>query len=68
VGRQKWKQEIGYHKRSLAETGMYRFKTIFADKLTSREIKQQEKETQIKCKILNKMAHMGMPESYYVPY
>ena len=29
VGRKAWKQEVGYHRRSLAETQMYRVKTIF---------------------------------------
>lgn len=68
IGRKNWKEEINYHKRSLAETGMYRFKTIFGDKLTSREMKQQEKEVLIKCKILNQMTHLGMPKSYKVEY
>lgn len=66
IGRQKWKEEISYHKRSLAETGMYRFKTIFDERLTSRIIEQQEKEVQIKCKILNQMTHLGMPDSYCI--
>ena len=29
AGRKRWKQESGYHRRSLAETAMFRFKTIF---------------------------------------
>lgn len=29
VGRAEWKAEIGYHRRSLSETGMYRMKTLF---------------------------------------
>jgi len=67
IGREKWKEEISYHKRSLAETGMYRFKTIFDERLSSRDRDQQEKEAQIKCKIINKMTQLGMPESYCVP-
>lgn len=67
VGRKKWKAEINYHKRSLAETGMYRYKTIFDDRLTSRDTEQQAIEVQIKCKILNQMVHLGMPDSYAVP-
>jgi hypothetical protein len=27
--RKKWKKEVGYHKRSLAETGVFRFKALF---------------------------------------
>lgn len=29
LGRKNWKKQSGYHKRSLAETAMYRLKTIF---------------------------------------
>jgi len=29
VGRARWKQESGYHRRSLAETAMFRLKTIY---------------------------------------
>lgn len=29
VGRKRWKQESGYHRRSLAETAVFRLKTIF---------------------------------------
>ncbi|NEO94822.1 MAG: transposase [Moorea sp. SIO3G5] len=29
VGRSQWKQESGYHRRSLSETAMFRFKVIF---------------------------------------
>ena len=27
VGRKAWKQEVGYHRRSLVETAMFRYKT-----------------------------------------
>src|SRR5262249_17252447 len=29
VGRRRWKREAGYHKRSLAETAVFRFKGLF---------------------------------------
>jgi hypothetical protein len=32
-GKPQWKRESNYHRRSLAETGVFRFKTIFTDKL-----------------------------------
>jgi hypothetical protein len=32
-GRQAWKDRIGYHRRSLAETAMYRMKRCFGDHL-----------------------------------
>lgn len=37
VGRKTWKHESGYHRRSLAETIMFRFKTLFGGKLRSRK-------------------------------
>jgi IS5 family transposase len=36
AGRKKWKQEIGYHRRSLAETQMFRVKTIFGGRVSAR--------------------------------
>lgn len=65
-GKAKWKREAGYHRRSLAETGVFRFKTIFGDKLQSRLQDNQFQEMIIKCAALNRMTHLGMPESYKV--
>lgn len=65
-GKKKWKEESNYHRRSLAETGVFRFKTIFTDKLQSREIENQFSEMIIKCAALNRMTHLGMPDSYKV--
>jgi IS5 family transposase len=60
-GRKKWKKQSGYHRRSIAESSMYRLKTVFGEKLSSRDIMQQEVEVKIKCYTLNKMAELGMP-------
>lgn len=65
-GRAKWKRESEYHRRSLAETGMFRFKRMFSDKLQSRSIGNEFQEMMIKCAILNRMTHLGKPESYKV--
>ncbi len=62
-GKKKWKKVHGYHKRSLAETTMFRYKTIFGDKLQSRTYEHQCVEALLTCKILNKMTLCGMPES-----
>ena len=64
--RKQWKERSGYHKRSLVETQMFRLKTIFGRGLSSRNIKNQAIESFIKCKSLNRMTHLGMPESYRV--
>ena len=60
-GRKAWKHQVNYHRRSLVETSMYRYKTIFGDHLQSRETERQKVEVKLKCKILNKMTQMGMP-------
>jgi hypothetical protein len=67
VGRQKWKEGSGYHIRSLSETGMFRWKTIFGGVLRARDFARQKTEILIKSRILNKMTYLGMPESYAVP-
>jgi hypothetical protein len=65
-GRQQWKQDCGYHIRSLAETIMFRLKTIFGDKLSARLLETQTTQALIRCLALNRMTHLGMPESYLV--
>ena len=62
--RQQWKKESGYHRRSLAETAVFRLKTIFGDKLSSREFEAQANEVFLRCAALNRMTHLGMPQSY----
>ena len=66
AGRKRWKQESGYHRRSLAETAMFRFKTIFGSYLQARKLPQQKVEAKVKCAALNRMTHLGMPDSYRV--
>ena len=65
-GRKSWKAETGYHIRSLAETIMFRLKTIFDDKLSARLLETQTTQASIRCLALNKMTHLGMPKSYPV--
>lgn len=62
-GRKKWKQAVHYHKRSIAENTMFRYKTILGDKLQSRIFENQCTEASLCCKILNQMAACGMPLS-----
>jgi len=62
-GMKEWKRILQYHKRSLAETTMFRYKTIIGDKLQSRNFECQRTEVLLSCKILNKMAACGMPVS-----
>jgi len=62
-GRKVWKKLKGYHRRSLAETGMYRFKTIFGGDLKSRTFEGQQAEALSKSRALNIMTSLGMPHS-----
>ena len=66
VGRKTWKHETGYHRRSLAETTMFRFKSIFGTKLRSREFDNQAVELFLQCAALNRMLQLGKPDSYKV--
>jgi len=63
VGRASWKKESGYHRRSLAETAMFRMKAIFGDGVASRSPAQQATEAGVRCRALNIMTHQGMPQS-----
>jgi len=65
-GKKKWKEKIGYHRRSLSETAMFRFKKVFGPDLFSRESSRQGTEAAIKIKALNKMTALGMPISVKV--
>ncbi|MEO1148676.1 MAG: IS5/IS1182 family transposase, partial [Cyanobacteria bacterium J06638_22] len=53
-----------YHRRSLAETMMFRFKTIFGRSCASRKFDNQAAELFLMCAALNRMTHLGMPDSY----
>lgn len=66
VGRPMWKQESGYHRRSLAETAVFRFKFIFGNTLSTRALERQLTEARVKAAALNRMTRLGMPDSYRV--
>lgn len=64
VGRKQWKKEVGYHRRSLAETQMFRMKTIFGERVSARQFAGQATQVLVRCAALNMMTHLGMPDSY----
>lgn len=66
TSRSRWKEDVGYHVRSLVETFMFRYKTVFGDRLDARNMPQQTTEILIKSSILNRMLKLGMPDSYAV--
>jgi Transposase DDE domain len=56
-GRKRWKRDSGYHRRSLFETPMFRFKTVFGGRLSACQFDNQVVELFIKCAALNRMIH-----------
>jgi hypothetical protein len=62
LGRKGWKQEVGYHRRSLVETAMFRLKQTFGNKLKNKTLDNQKAESRIRCKILNRFTHLGLPQ------
>lgn len=61
VGRKRWKEDVGYHRRSLAETAMYRLKCL-GGVLKNRLLSNQRTEARLRCKILNRFTHLGLPQ------
>ena len=66
LGRREWHKQSGYSQRSMVENTVYRYKTILGRDMRSRGLKRERIEVQIGCKILNRMALFGMPDSYKV--
>jgi len=64
VGRARWKRESGYHRRSLAETAVFRLKMIFGERVRARNFEGQAAQMLVRCAVLNRMTHLGMPDSY----
>lgn len=64
-GRKIWKILKNYHRRSLAETAMYRIKQLTGGNLRSREWERQRIEGYVKCLVINKMTKLGMPKGIW---
>jgi hypothetical protein len=65
-GRRHWKEAVGYHRRSLSETAMYRMKCCFGDHLKNRLLPNQHIEARLRSKILNKFTHLGLPQFKWI--
>ncbi len=65
-GRKKWKRESGYHRRSLVETAFSRTQRIFGQGLRAKRMANQRTEAAIRCRALNIMTALGMPETVRV--
>ncbi|MGD1850746.1 MAG: IS5 family transposase [Cyanophyceae cyanobacterium] len=60
-GRKAWKRQHSYHRRSIAETTMGRFKSIFGGTVKSRNFHNQVAELRVKCAVLNRMIDIAKP-------
>ena len=61
-GRDGWKEASGYHRRSIAETMMYRLKQL-GDRLFSRAFDRQVAESYVRAAIINQLAYLSMPNA-----
>lgn len=66
IGRKFWKICSGYHRRSLAETAMFRLKKMLGEQLKARSIGAQKTESLCKCLVINKMNKLGLPKGHWV--
>ena len=64
IGRAAWKRECGDHRRSLAETTMFRLKTISGDRVRARSFAGQAAQMLVRCATLNRLTQLGTPDSY----
>lgn len=55
LGVGEWKRKNNYHRRSISETAMFRFKEKFTHNIKSRNFNSQVNECLIKCNILNRL-------------
>ncbi|RRD79562.1 hypothetical protein [Tannerella forsythia] len=65
-GTKRWKKENGYHRQSLNEVAMFRYKTIFGGELNARTLEDQTTEIKLNCMVLNKFIGIGVPEAYKI--
>ena len=63
-GRREWYKLSGFTKRSMVENAVYRYKAIIGSEMRARTLARQRVEHRIGCEILNKMAALGMPDTY----
>jgi len=61
LGKRKWHVESGFSRRSKVETTFHRYKAILGPSMRARRLAAQRVEARIGCKILNRMAALGMP-------
>ena len=58
-----WQKAVGYGRRSLGETVMFRYKAIIGRGLRARTLSSQKTEARVACSVLNRMTRLGRPVS-----
>ena len=66
VGRRQWRLDVGQHQQARAENTFFRYKGAFGGRLKGRTEATQRAEALTGCRILNRMAALGMPVSVKV--
>ncbi|NEX22613.1 hypothetical protein G3480_20275 [Thiorhodococcus mannitoliphagus] len=56
-----WRQDAGYHRRSLAEHAMYRQEQLFGEAVASRLFESQMNEIHARIAAMNQMTDLEMP-------
>jgi hypothetical protein len=62
-GRLGWQKAVGYGRRSLGETAVFRDKTIIGRSLRARTLSSQKTKARVACSVLNRTTRLGMPVS-----
>ena len=62
-GRMGWQRAVGYGRRSLGETAVFRYKAIIGRRLRARTLPGQKTEARVGCSVLNRMTRLGRPVS-----
>ena len=62
-GRLGWQRAVGYGRRSLGESAVFRYKAIIGRRLRARTLPGQKTEARVGCSVLNRMTRLGMPVS-----
>jgi hypothetical protein len=62
-GRLGWQRAVGYGRRALAETAVFRYKAIIGRRLRARTLPAQKTEARVACAVLNRMTGLGRPVS-----
>jgi Transposase DDE domain len=65
-GRIGWQKAVGYGRRSLGETAMFRYKALIGPGLRARSLPAQKSEARAGCAVLNRMTRLGMPTTQRV--